>query len=222
MKFLKTYKFAIEIQGGVCYNKIDKGEKLMKKVLTKKQFICLLLAKLAEKTPIIQAKPKNKDILVCCLPARYKQNIQNIMCEQNGWTEKFSNLIDVEEYFENHFVWETKISNTLEDVLQELNKSYKYNFYYDRIEITFTQEEVDAIYKKFTKPVIENMDHFANLVGDYTYTREFQENFRFQDDRSVKFMHDLSEKWCRNTSEFEQFIKDIKQKAYGGKKELTK
>ena len=73
----------------------------MKRVLTLKQFVCLLLAKLAEKTPVIQLSPKKQDVLICRLPARYKQNIQNIMCEQNGWTEKFSNLIDVEEYFEN-------------------------------------------------------------------------------------------------------------------------
>lgn len=222
MKFLKTYKFAIEIQGGVCYNKIDKGEKLMKKVLTQKQFCLLLLAKLAEKTPLIPLKPKNKDVLICRLPARYKQNIQNIICEQNGWTEKFSNLIDVEEYFNDHFTWESNLSNVLEEVLKELKKSYKYNFYHDSLEINFTKEEVDAIYKKFTKPVIENMDHFANLVGDYIYTRQYQEEHRNHDERSVKFMHDLSEKRYRDPSAFIKFIEETKQKAYGSKKELTK
>ena len=194
----------------------------MKRVLSKKQFCLLLLAKLAEKTPIIQAKAGNKDKLICCLPARYKQNIQNIICEQNGWTEKFSNLIDVEEYFNDHFAWESNLSNALEEVLKELKKSYKYNFYHDRIEITFTQEEVDAILNKFTKPVRENMDHFANLVGDYMYTRQHQEAFRPEDEKSIKLMHDLNEKRYRDRKAHQAFMDEIKQKAYGSKKELTK
>lgn len=193
----------------------------MKKVLTLKQFACLLLAKLAEKTPLLQLNPKNQDVLVCCLPARYRQNIQNIMCEQNGWAEEFSNIIDVEKYFENHFLWEYELSKTIEEVLNDLKKSYKYNFYHDRLEIMFTKEEVDTILKNFTKPVKENMDHFANLVGDRIYTREFQESFHDHDSRSVKFMHELSEKKYRERSAFEDFINEKKEKAYG-KKEITK
>ena len=71
----------------------------MKRVLTLKNFTYLYLAKMAEKTQIIQINPENKNLVICSIPGNYKQTIQNIICEQNGWTEQFSNLIDIEEYF---------------------------------------------------------------------------------------------------------------------------
>lgn len=66
------------------------------------------------------------------------------------------------------------------------------------------------------------MDHFANLVGDYIYTRQFQEDVRHEDVKSVKLMHDLNEKRYRDSKAYQAIIDDIKRKAYGNKKELTK
>lgn len=191
----------------------------MKRVLTLKKFTYLFLAKMAEKTPIIQLKSDKKDILICTLPARYKKNIENIMCEQNGWAQEFSNLIDVDAYFKDHFEWEMLLALNIKNVLAELNKDFEYDFLNDRICIKFTQAEVDAILSKFSKKEKENMDHFANLVGSQIYRREFQEHYQEQDSKSTKFMHDLNEKRYRNRNEYEKTLSQISQKAYGTTKE---
>ena len=187
----------------------------MKKVLTLKQFTYLFLATMAEQSKIIQFDPNKKDILECCIPATYKQNIQNIMCEQNGWAEKFSTLIDVEQYFDNHFIWEDMLSLQIEDAFEALGKTYVYDFSTDTIRIEFSKGEVEAILRKFPKSAKENMDHFARLVGDFIYTRQFSEQYYDNNARSIKYMHELSEKKYREPAEFEKTIQEITQKAYG-------
>lgn len=188
----------------------------MKKVLSLKQFTYLFLATMAEQSKIIQLNPNKKDILECCIPATYKQNIQNIMCEPNGWAEKFSTLIDVEQYFDNHFTWEDLFSLQIEEALETLGKDYVYDFSTDTIRIEFTKGEVECLLKKFSKPAKENMDHFARLVGDFIYTRQYREQFHDLDAKSVQFMHNLSEKRYRQPKEFEEFVQEKTQKAYGG------
>ena len=192
----------------------------MKKVLSIKRFTYLFLAKMAEKTPVIQLKSDKKDVLICTLPARYKKNIENIMCEPNGWTEEFSNLIDVDAYFKDHFEWEMLLALNIKEVLKELNKDFEYDFINDTICIKFTKDEVEAILSKFTKKEIENMDHFANLVGSQIYRRDFQEQFQEQDSKSTKFMNDLYEKRYRKPDEYKKIISKISDKAYGKKTEL--
>lgn len=191
----------------------------MKRVLPIKKFTYLFLAKMAEKSPIIDLKG-NKDVLICTLPVCYKKNIENIMCEQNGWATEFSNLIDVEEYFINHFKWEIALSKNIKEVLAELKKDYEYDFESDVIRINFTKGEVDAILSKFSKKEKENMDHFVNLVGSQIYSREFQEHCQEQDSKSTKFMHDLYEKRYRKYDEYIKILTEISEKAYGKKKEL--
>ena len=187
----------------------------MKKVLTLKQFTYLFIATMAEQSKIIQLDPNKKDILECAIPATYKQNIQNIMCEQNGWAEKFSNLIDVEQYFDNHFLWEDMLSLQIKEALETLGKNYVYDFSSDSIRIEFTKREVEAILKKFPKSVKENMDHFARLVGDFIYTRQYSEQYHDNSARSTKYMHELSEKRYKEPAEFEKTIQEITHKAYG-------
>ena len=192
----------------------------MKKVLTLKQFAYLFLATMADQSKIIQLDPKKKDILECVLPVTYKQNIQNIMCEQNGWAEKFSTLIDVEEYFDNHFIWEDMLSFQIEDALKTLGKDYVYDFSSDTIRIEFSKGEVEVLLKKFPKAARENMDHFARLVGDFIYTRQYAEQYHDNNARSTKYMHELSEKKYREPAEFEKIVQEITQKAYG--EDMTK
>lgn len=165
----------------------------MKKSLTKKQFAILLLAKLAEKSPITYLEPNKKDIKTCCLPATYKQNIENILCAQNGWAETFSCLINVDEYFKNHFAWEREFSKALKEALSELKKDYTYDFYTDHIKIDFTEAEVDQILSKCPKTTQEQLDHFANLIDAYMYTRDSQENFHDHSAKAVQYMRELKE-----------------------------
>lgn len=161
-----------------------------KKALSINEFVYLLLATLAQNPKIFDMKDRSKKII--SLPIQYKQIIENMLCADNGWKEEFSVLIDTEEYFENHFAWEMELAITLKQSLIELEKTYEYDFEYDRIRINFTQNEIDMIMSKYPDEELRNvMDHFANLLVDYIYTREFQERFYDYSANAVKKMHDI-------------------------------
>jgi len=146
------------------------------KSLPIEEFVTLLLAILANDSKMIDLD--NKDKKIVSLPSNYKQIIENILCAENGWKEKFSILIDTEDYFDDHFGWETNLAFALEKVLKELNKDVCYNFLTDRILVEFNQKEIDMIIDKYQDEYLKNtMNHFANLLNDYIYTRSFQEKF---------------------------------------------
>ena len=79
-------------------------------------------------------------------------------------------------YFEDHFAWENKLSLSLKETLNDMNKSYEYDFVYDSLLITFTQDEVDTMLLRYPEQETKDvMDHFSRLLTDYIYTREYQE-----------------------------------------------
>jgi len=183
-----------------------------KKVLNLKDFVYLLLGTLAKNSQIIDLEDTNKRVVA--LPVRYKQIIENILCADNGWKERFSCLIDIEEYFDNHFAWEMKLSIELKQALIDLNKSYEYDFEYDKLRISFTKEEVDAIMSKYQDEEInDKMDHFTNLLVDYIYTQEFQERFNDYYASTVEKMHQkLQEEESLKIEYYKTSRVDIKQK----------
>lgn len=164
----------------------------MKKALSLEKFSLLLLATLANNSKMIYLRKKDRNKKTACLPANYKQTIENILCEGNGWEKTFSCLIDTKAYFENHFLWEWQLSLVLKKTLQKLNKNIEYHFTTDSLYITFTQEEVDIILNSFkNKHIKETMSHFANLIVDYIYTREYKEKYYNKDEKSIKLMREL-------------------------------
>lgn len=147
-----------------------------KKVLSISDFVYLLLATLAQDSGIIDLKDKSKKIVT--LPIQYKQIIECILCAENGWKEEFSVLIDIKEYFDDHFMWEQKLGITLKQVLVDLNKNIEYDSRYDKLLICFTDEEIKMIFKKYPDEELKYvMNHFASLLVDYIYTRKFQEEY---------------------------------------------
>jgi len=161
-----------------------------KKTLSINEFVYLLLATLAQNSRIFDMKDRSKKII--SLPIQYKQIIENILCADNGWKEKFSVLIDTEEYFENHFAWEQKLALTLKQTLIDLNKTFEYDFEYDKLLISFTQEEINMILSQYPNEGLKNiMEHFANLLVDYIYTREFQEKHYDYYASTVSKMHNM-------------------------------
>lgn len=150
-------------------------EKKHKECLNLNDFVYLMLAHLASNSPIIDLNnPSNKYI---CLPATYKQIIENILYAKNGWYNDFSSLINMDEYFEDHFLWEQQMSEELKNVLNNLDKKMEYDFERDNILIIITENELSEIRKKYNNEEINNkMDHFTNLLTSYTYTREYQKN----------------------------------------------
>ena len=164
-----------------------------------KDFTYFLLATLANKSEIITLR--DRSIRTISFPVNYKQRIQNIMfAGASSWPEKFSVLIDTQEYFDNHFAWEVSFAAAVQETLKELEKAYKYDFINDRLLIQIKQDQVNDILGNYkNKNLISTMDHFANLFVDYMYTREAEERFHNHSAVSIEKAKKLHEEKIKNS-----------------------
>lgn len=158
-----------------------------KKALSLRDFTILLLTEMAK-----QSNRIDKDNRIAMLPVDYKMRIENILCAENGWKDKFSVLIDIDTYFDNHFSWENQLAVQINQLLQQTGKSFEYDFVNDTINICFTQKEIDLILSYYNDDIKSVMKHFAGLITSYIYTREYQEQFNDYSARSVKYMKKLT------------------------------
>ena len=164
-----------------------------KKTLSIEEFVELLLATLANNPKIISLEDKENKIAT--LPSDYKQIIENILCAENRWKEEFSILIDTEDYFDDHFTWEYELAITFKEILKKLNKKVEYDFLRDNLLISFNKNEINIIMEKYQDEYLKNtMEHFANLLTDFIYTRRFQEQFYDYSALAVQKMKKLYEK----------------------------
>ncbi len=162
----------------------------MEKALSLNGFTILLIATLANNSKVIDLI--NKDNKVAVIPVDYKQRIENIMCAENGWKDRFSVLIDIDEYFDDHFAWEQQLALQIKNVLQQMNKTFEYDFVSDSIYVSFSQREIDLILSHYKHDNIKIiMNHFASLISDNIYSREFQEQFYNYNSRSIQYMKKL-------------------------------
>lgn len=145
----------------------------MEKAIDIKDFTYLLLAMMANKSKKINLI--DKDIKTFSLISSYKEIIEKIMEQHVDWHNKFSILIDADEYSYNNYAWEEKFSRCLKEVLKELGKKVEYDLVYDRIEVEFKQEEIDNILSRYTdERIIDVMDHFTNLLMSHVFSRRYQ------------------------------------------------
>ena len=131
----------------------------------------------------------------------------------------FSNLIDIDTYFDDHFEWELIFSKTLIEVLNSLNKQAEYDIINDRILIPFKQEEIDLIMNKYQDAELKNqMVRFTSLLTDYIYTREFQEEFYDYSASTIKRVKELRKDYYYQKDcsimgvSFSEYIKNQSQK----------
>lgn len=163
-------------------------------------FVYLLFATLADNSKI-----NDKNNKIVCLPVNYKQIIENILCVDNGWKDEFSCLIDVDDYFADHFDWELRLSLAIKNMLFEMNKWVDYNFECDLLLFSFAREEIDKIMNGFENSKLKTiMNHFANLLVDYIYTREYQEKFYDYSAVAVKKMHYINENMILGEGPFQK------------------
>lgn len=159
----------------------------MKDTLSLNDFTILMIATLADNSKFIDFT--NRDKKIAAIPVDYKQRIENILCAENGWKEEFSILINIDEYFEDHFAWEQQLAMQIKTVIEQLGKKFEYDFLGDSINISFMQEEVDFILSNYKDENMKNiMNHFTCLLSDFIYSRIFQEEFHDYSSKSVQYM----------------------------------
>ena len=154
-------------------------------VMDMKHFVLLLLADLASKSPIIYFDERDKK--TACLNANYKEIIEKIMYSDNGWGNKFAQLIDITSYYEYQLEWEQKLAKTIKKVCIELNKDYYFNIENNNIEIYFTENEIDEIKSMYDEKALEIMGHFSNLISSATFTREFNLEMKNMDRDTARY-----------------------------------
>jgi len=161
--------------------------------LVLEDFVILMLIHLAKKPQSTDLE--NLDNKFAKIPFAYKEIIQNIMFEDNKWCDIFSCLINVDEYFDNHFLWEFKMSNTLKNVLDKLNKNVICDFTSDNFLVSFNEEELRVFSNFYDDEIInKRMEHFTSLLSNYIYTRYYKENYYDYAANSVKKVKSLKEK----------------------------
>ena len=158
--------------------------------LSMHDFARLFLAKMADNSLSINFnQTKSKDAYI---PFNYRERIENILCANNGWKEKFSVLIDMDEYFEDHFFWERLFAEELLNVVNELGKDFIFDIVSEHISVAFSAKEIKEILSKYDYSIVTIMDHFVNLIMDAIYSREFQEQHIDYTARSREKMHRLN------------------------------
>ena len=154
-------------------------------VVDMKNFVLLLLADLARKTKIHDFQ--NPNLKVALLPLEYRDIIEKIMYEENGWGMEFSSIIPIYSYYENQREWECKLGKMIKSVLNEENLEHDFDLEYNCIRVYFTEDEINEIRSKCDSMLLEVMDHFSNLVSSYTFSR----NAKIEDRESERMMNRL-------------------------------
>lgn len=177
-------------------------------VIDIKNFMMLLLADLASKSPIYHIG--NVDLKTACLRTNYKEIIENIMYQENGWGIKFATLIDIYSYYEFQQEWETKLGTAFDIVLSKLNKKVRLDFENDIIEVEFTTEEIMDIKSQYDRETLIVMDHFSNLMSAPIFTRDHKLTKKSMEMERARYMHKLEELSLR--IEYENKTKKKKRK----------
>lgn len=182
------------------YNKKDIIEEQkyligIESVVDMRNFVLLLLADLARKTKIHDFQ--NQNLKVALLPLEYRDIIEKIMYEENGWGMKFSSIIPIYYYYENQREWEYKLGKMIKSVLKEENLEHDFDLEYNCIRVYFTEEKINTIRSDCDSLLLEVMDHFSNLVSSYTFSRDA----KIEDRESERMMNRLkyeTEKYSSN------------------------
>lgn len=137
------------------------------------EFTRLFLAQSALNSRVVTKR--NSVEYYVSLPFNYRERLENILCADNGWKERFSPLIDVEDYFEDHFWWEERFSAEIVKVAKEMDKKIDFDLVRERVSVVFLDDDIKQIQGQFDIQTIDIMNHLVCLVDAYIYSRRYKE-----------------------------------------------
>ncbi len=153
--------------------------KKQKSSLDVEHFSELLLASLANNTMVKIFS--NPDIKTACLPFDYKDKIEKIVNDKS-FLDLFLDLINLEEYQKNQLSFEKSLSESVSNELKKLGKKVEIDIEQDMLYIRYTSFEVGDILSKYDESTIQTMNHFASLINNYAFSREFVIQQRYNND----------------------------------------
>ena len=154
-------------------------------------FAELMLAMLAKSSESVFTKD-NVQYNIIYIPFNYRERIENILCADNGWKEKFSTLINVDEYFEDHFWWEERLASEIINFAKARKKDISCDIYTEHIIIIFTETEIKEILYRFDTENIKQMRHFTALMVSRIYGRRHKEQIFDHSAKSVAKMKKMN------------------------------
>lgn len=157
---------------------IDEQKKItgIEPVISIKRFAELFLASMAEKN-------NNNGVYKLKLYLDYKNAIEEILYDENGWASYFSEIIDIYTYYEAQLEWEEELGRNIKEVIIESKKPISYSFEKDYFEMGYTKEEIDYIKNMYDKDTLNQMNSFTNLVISFSNKREKELNQKIYEKR---------------------------------------
>ena len=133
-------------------------------------FSYLFLVTLASKDNL-----SNNELKYAKIPVDFKSRIVRVL-NNESWYEEFNNIIDIDLYKENHFIWEENFVKCMLSLLNRLGKHYDYYMDLDIISIGFTKDSIESVLKRYSEDEKKAMRDFTELLTSYSMSREYLEN----------------------------------------------
>jgi len=170
-------------------------------VLSIEEFAELFMATVAENTLEIRFVKRKYDsdieVKKASLYFNYRDRIKCILCEENGWEEEFSDLIDMKSYFYDHFLWEQQLSYNIMKIANKYNSKIKFDFVNEVISFEFNQNTINQIFSKYSEKYddayYDKMKHLVAIMQSSLYSREHIEKIFDRLALANKKMHTIFE-----------------------------
>ena len=139
-------------------------------ILSFDDFVLLLIVTLSDFSNTVFLKKVTSKMVRIPVGNKYKHTIKKMISLGDEYIEKLTLLIDLGDFFDDSDEWEFMFFKSLEKLLHDLNKEFKYDFENDKIYVIFSIEELKYISSKFMQNDINDAMHdFVNLLTSYDY-----------------------------------------------------
>lgn len=105
------------------------------------------------------------------IPIDIKPVIKEALSYEN-YHQYFSEIINMDVYLENPQAWIDKFEETLNLYFKNSNRAINVNSDTDKIELYYTQNEIDEVVSKYNDSTLKSMDVFVKLfsIADFLKT----------------------------------------------------
>lgn len=134
-------------------------------LVDEKNFILLLLSRLASKSKLSYTKGKNS-IKKGALPINYRDAINSIMHNEYA-IKKYSDIIDIYKYYIDYPMWRQDMVKEIDSILDSNMYDYEFCYTDGTIIINFKRDDLNRIRKLVDEDTLKKFDDFADEFINY-------------------------------------------------------